>query len=81
MVSLWQNNLPLPLFLFLAEVPFPREDRENVSKKKQVFFSLLEIRENVSNNSSSSSNSDDDDDDNEWFYTFFRHEGSGLFKK
>ena len=43
----------------------------------QVFFSLLEIRENVSNNSSSSSNSDDDDD-NEWFYTFFCHEGSGL---
>lgn len=34
-------------------------------KKASVFFSLLEIRENVSNNSSSSSNSDDDDDDNE----------------
>ena len=57
--------LQVPLFLFLAEIPFPRDDRENVSKKCKSFFSLLDIRENVSNNSNSSSNSDDDDDDNE----------------
>lgn len=34
-------------------------------KNASLFFSLLDIRENVNNNSSSSSNSDDDDDDNE----------------
>ena len=33
-----------------------------MSVKNASLFSLLEIRENVSNNSSSSSNSDDDDD-------------------
>ena len=48
-----------------------------MSVKNASLFSLLEIRENVSNNSSSSSNSDDDDD-NECFYTFFCHEGRGL---